>query len=186
MKSTLFICALFMFASAAKAQLVGSYAVSSGPSWTDDGPVYTCLEACAIVFGGVASDYKCSTDGVLVNNQAWSSSWGSGCNVVAEDYKFGTNTACGSNMCYTSAYVSDWCYSGETNYCFKASCPEGTARTPLGTCQKTCGKNNEKWSVCFTPPGAKSGGTVKSKTLCVDWLGVVDLMAKGAVPGVCE
>ena len=107
MKTTLIVCAMYMFASAVNGQLVGSYMVSNGPDWWTGAPVYTCREACAVVFGGDMSDYFCSTDGTVVNNQAWSSSWGKGCNVVADDFKVGTTTDCGAEFCYTSAYVND-------------------------------------------------------------------------------
>lgn len=117
------------------APLVGGYRVSDGPYWGNDIQTYTCLETCALVFGGVATDYNCSTTSVNINNQAWASSWGSPLHCatggpyggngvpVAEDFKQGTHTNCGSYFCYISTYVGDWCgMNGQettsVNYCF--------------------------------------------------------------------
>jgi hypothetical protein len=114
---------------------VGSFMVSDGPWWNDDLPTYTCLETCAMLFGGTTVDYHCSTRSDSINNLAWASSWGSNihCNVggpyggggvpVAEDYK--------QNVLYrypaVSTYVGDWCgFDGEgtsENFCFEAVIP---------------------------------------------------------------
>ena len=100
--------------------LVGSYRISDGPAWGDDPPTYNCLEGCAVVFGGTADDYQCSTDGAVVDNQAYVDGWGDDTyciTPVAEDYKLGENYNCGGMGCSYSAYVSDHgCVS--TNYCY--------------------------------------------------------------------
>jgi cysteine-rich repeat protein len=44
--------------------VVGSYNVGAGPDWNSNPPTYTCREACALVFGGAADDYRCSTNDV--------------------------------------------------------------------------------------------------------------------------
>jgi hypothetical protein len=100
---------------------VGSFLVSDGPSWTEDIPTYSCLETCAMLFGGETEDYECSTDADFVDNMAWASSWGSGLHcktsqfggpdgvAIGEDFKVGTSTDCGSDFCYISTYVGDWC-----------------------------------------------------------------------------
>lgn len=104
---------------------VGFYWVNDGPSWPTNTHPRSCVEACAEVFGGQASDYACSTSPTEVNNQAWASAWGSpdhckghGGQPVAEDYKVGTGTNCGGYKCYVSAYVQDWCFVGSDNYCY--------------------------------------------------------------------
>src|SRR5262245_60745897 len=60
-----------------RAGLVGSYSVQAGPYWPTSPPTYSCLEACALLFGGAAADYQCSTSGSSVNNLAWASDYGS-------------------------------------------------------------------------------------------------------------
>ena len=100
---------------------IGQYLVDDGDAWGNNPPVYTCMEACAIVFGGVAQDYACSTDQVVIDNQANSSTWGvGGCGVVAEDYSLdgGGGYNCGAPNCATSAYVQDNCI-GAANFCFE-------------------------------------------------------------------
>ncbi|MFT4622429.1 MAG: hypothetical protein ACI8PZ_001085 [Myxococcota bacterium] len=54
---------------------VGSYGVNDGPVWGVT-PPYTCLEACAVVFGGDADDYQCSTEPDVVTNTGWYQGWG--------------------------------------------------------------------------------------------------------------
>ena len=114
---------------------IGSFMVSDGPNWHHNLPTYTCLETCAMLFGGTTTDYHCSTRSDSINNLAWASSYGSArhCNVggpyggggipVAEDYKVNNlyrNPA-------TSAYVGDWCgFNGQgtsENFCFEAVIP---------------------------------------------------------------
>ena len=100
-------------------KLVGQYTVDQGPAWSGNPPTYTCLEACALLYGGIASDYACSTQAGVIDNKAQTSIWGvSNCAVAAENFKINTNYNCGSANCAQSAYVSDNC-TGATNYCWK-------------------------------------------------------------------
>ncbi|MCK5378303.1 MAG: hypothetical protein KAJ78_02820, partial [Acidobacteria bacterium] len=97
-----------------------NYDVDDGPNWGDNPPVYSCLEACALLFGGIPGDYQCSTSSVVIDNLANASTWGiAGCQIVAEDYSLdqGGGYNCGSTGCSTSAYVDDNC-TGGTNYCW--------------------------------------------------------------------
>jgi hypothetical protein len=104
--------------------LVGSYTIGMGPNWTTNPPTQTCQEACALVFGGNAAQYSCSTTAAPVDHMAWADGYadtthcqGNG-NPVAENYKLNTAYDCGVFGCAYSAYVSDNCPSS-TNYCFK-------------------------------------------------------------------
>jgi len=74
------LLAAFAAPATANAALVyvGSWDVSSGPSWSGSPPngplAYTGQEAAALLFGGNASDYQISTIDNLVaniNNKAW-------------------------------------------------------------------------------------------------------------------
>lgn len=101
--------------------LVGSYEVGDGPDWTTNPPTYNCLEACALLFGGVAAEYQCSTTSASIDNQAFVSGWDDGqfCDTpVSETLKQNDFYDCGSTGCSYSAYVEDHCTDGETNYCF--------------------------------------------------------------------
>jgi hypothetical protein len=96
---------------------IGSYAVMDGPTWPTAPPTYTCLEACAQVFGGVADDYQCSTSPDFVDNLGYYDGYGiaSWCgNVRAEDSKVGTIYVPGS----WSAYVSDHLCATDINHCY--------------------------------------------------------------------
>lgn len=101
---------------------IGSFKIEDGPNWTTNPPVYSCIEACALLFGGDASEYHCSTNQNNLNFQSYVSGWGDAtfCNSPKdEDYSKGTNYNCGSAGCAYSAYVLDNCNSGEKNYCWK-------------------------------------------------------------------
>ena len=104
---------------------VGFYNVHTGPFWQNDPPVFSCLEACALVFGGVDTDYYCSTSGVVVDHLAFASGWGdaSTCiNPVGEGFSAepGGNPGynCGSIGCAYSAYVQDNCTNNPINWCW--------------------------------------------------------------------
>ena len=85
---------------------------------------FACLDACAIVFGGSANDYQCSTNAVTIDRSAYVSGWGDGqycTNPVAEDFSLEDPNQpgydCGVAMCSYSAYVEDHgCQS--VNYCW--------------------------------------------------------------------
>ena len=106
-------------------QQVGQFSVNQGPAWGDNPPSYSCVEACALLFGGGANQYHCSTTNGVLNNRAHVSGWGDGqyCvgATVAEGFKSpapgGYN--CGSAMCSYSAYVADHCGADAVNYCWR-------------------------------------------------------------------
>lgn len=113
---------------------IGSYAVNEGPVWTTNPPTYTCLEACAMNFGGSSTDYACSTESDGINNLAWASTWGTpqycvGGIPVAGDFKLNDFYDCGSTDCSVSAYVDDHCGSDSINYCYLID-PPSTVPVP--------------------------------------------------------
>lgn len=115
---------------AAVAGLVGSYLVNDGPDYADDPPTYSCVEACALVFGGSADDYQCSTRPDSIDNQAFVSGWDDEqfCTTpTSETFKINDFYDCGVTACSYSAYVSDHCNEGETNYCFSDTAPAAAA-----------------------------------------------------------
>ena len=105
-------------------QYVGQFRVMDGPAWGGNPLCYTCLEACAFLFGGKDVDYQCSTtnNANAIDRKAWVDGWGdsSHCqgNPVDDTYKKAVNYDCGQGSCSFSAYVMDHgCAS--VNYCFK-------------------------------------------------------------------
>jgi hypothetical protein len=107
-----------------QAQQIGSFQVNQGPAWETNPPSYSCVEACALVFGGAPAQYHCSTVNGVLNNRAWVDGWGDTtyCNgqTVAEDFErpVGGNYDCGAGSCSFSAYVSDHACSA-VNYCWR-------------------------------------------------------------------
>ena len=100
--------------------LAGSFAVSDGPPWASDPPTYSCVEACAEVFGGTSDDWQCSTRADAANGMAYVDGWGdaSSCDEpVADDYKLGATYDCGEVGCSYSAYISDHACASR-NYCW--------------------------------------------------------------------
>jgi hypothetical protein len=104
--------------------LAGSYAVNSGPFWSGGGVVsYTCREACALIFGGAAADFRCSTIEGEINGRAFADGWGDTqyCQGegVADDFSKSVDGLydCGEEGCSYSAYVSDHGCAG-VNYCW--------------------------------------------------------------------
>ena len=104
---------------------IGSYDVADGVSWTKDPPVYSCLEACAVNFGGAAADYQCSTSPVVITNTAYVSGWGDATyctKPIAEDYSkeqaANPGYNCGSFGCAYSAFVQDNCFTPTINWCW--------------------------------------------------------------------
>lgn len=99
--------------------LVGQFNVNAGPAWGSNPPTYTCQEACALLFGGVAGSYQCSISNAMITRTANTSIWGvAGCPIAADTFKRGVTYNCGSANCSQSAYVSDNCAAG-INYCFR-------------------------------------------------------------------
>lgn len=115
------------------ATYVGSFNTNDGPVWTSNPPALSAVEAAALIFGGSPSDYVISTnpnttDPLTITNTAWATTWGvGGCQEVAEDYFLdlgapGYNDPGGTSTAI-SAYVTDNCTSGNTNYVWLASPP---------------------------------------------------------------
>jgi hypothetical protein len=105
---------------------IGDFVVQDGPVWSTDPPVVSCIETCAKLFGGFPTQYHCSVDPLVLDFTAFVSGWGdgTGCTTpAAEDLEkqdpANPGYNCGSFGCAYSAYVVDWCFSGETNYCWE-------------------------------------------------------------------
>lgn len=99
-----------------------SYLLKDAPYWGSHPQVYSCVEACALVFGGTASNYACSIAPDKVTHTAWVSGYGTGqycsSNGTPASETFKSGTTYGGVGDY-SAYVSDHCYTdNDRNYCF--------------------------------------------------------------------
>jgi hypothetical protein len=95
-----------------------------GPSWVNDPPVYSCIEACALLFGGVSTDYHCSTSSTVLDYQGYVDGWADSqycTNPVDETFSKeqagNPGYDCGGFQCSYSAYVLDhscasvnWCW----------------------------------------------------------------------------
>lgn len=91
----------------------GSFNVQDGPYWEDNPPVYSALEAAALIFGGSVSDYAISVnssqDSSTITHSAYYAGWGDyGNPIFAEDFKLdlggnGYNSFLGDDP-YQSAY----------------------------------------------------------------------------------
>ncbi len=109
-------------AAAAVAVLLApqSFDVGAGPEWST-ATAYSCLQACALLFGGASADWACSTSATEVDHLGWYSRFGSSENCgptgtpLAEDFNPGGSY----QVAGVSAYVNDWCFAGEgsINYC---------------------------------------------------------------------
>ena len=121
--------------------LTSSYTVSSGPYWQTLPPVFSAQTACAIAsegitgttsnpysnpvkynitVNGISSRYAASTDATTPNFQAYISGVGQGCGIAPHDW-LAPGSVNGQTLYvypYFSAWVTDWCYSGEANWCF--------------------------------------------------------------------
>jgi len=110
--------------TAASAQFyIGSFKVQDGPAWGTTPPVYTGLEAAALVFGGAPSDYAISvdsntTDPGTITHTAYYSTYGGPCAIFGETASIDTG-APGYGSGDRSAYIADHCYSGQTNYVWR-------------------------------------------------------------------
>lgn len=116
---------------------VGAWDVNDGPYWGNDPapPIYTGREAAAMLFGGLPTDYAISTQGTdpaLIDFQSWVSGWSLGTPgvIVGQDTLRDLNGDGLYNCCDAigefdglgdySAWVRDWCYTGECiNYAFR-------------------------------------------------------------------
>lgn len=140
-KNLLALAAFAALAASASAQTyVGSFRVQDGADWQTSPQVYSGLEAAALHFGGVPTDYAISVnpssrDPSTITHTAYYSPWGLACGVFPEDAKIdegapgydvpgGTNTA-------LSAYVDDNCLSDETNYVWRVQAAPALNATPV-------------------------------------------------------
>ncbi len=119
---------VLLLATPARGQL--AYFVAGGTYWQFDPSTYSCVEACALIFGGVAANYSCSTTPSSINHLAYVDGYAdpSHCtSPVSETYKLNTHYNCGSFGCAYSAYVGDNCgnYGNPANYCFNLYCGNG-------------------------------------------------------------
>jgi hypothetical protein len=125
--------ALFVLAvSQVQAQVyVGSFQVDDGPFWTTNPPTYSALEAAALLFGGVPTDYSVSTvdnNPANIDHMGWYSViFVAGGHKFAENFKVGVNY---QDPGGTSAYVQDNAQGPQfTNFVFRnpAAVPELSA-----------------------------------------------------------
>ncbi len=116
---------LFISTGTAEAQIytfLGFYAVSDGPSWFDNPPVYSAREAAALVFGSDPTDYAISIlpnlDPASITFSGYYDCWGEGWSEYSQDYKLDSDPAGykfpGGPGTARSAYVRD-----HINYAFK-------------------------------------------------------------------
>lgn len=111
----------------------GTTSSLAAPRWGTNPAVFSGLDAAALIFGGLASQYAVSTDRQAINNLAWYDGWGDHIgHQYASNYKL-DSTGLGYNGCAVagtscfysaySAYIKDG-YSN-TNYVFlTAAVPE--------------------------------------------------------------
>ncbi|MBS0323476.1 MAG: PEP-CTERM sorting domain-containing protein [Proteobacteria bacterium] len=97
----------------------GSTTSMPAPGWGTNPPVYSGLDAAALIFGGSASDYIVSTvqDDSAPNGLAWYDGWGDhGGHQYADSYKLDSTglgyngcSIAGTNCFYSaySAYITD-------------------------------------------------------------------------------
>lgn len=69
------LSALLPVSAFAMPSYVGSFEVDDGPWWTSNPGVYSGVEAAALLFGGLASDYRISIDGSLDANTITDTAW---------------------------------------------------------------------------------------------------------------
>jgi hypothetical protein len=97
------------------------FVIDDGPAWMTNPPTFNCLEACALLYGGVATDWSCSTSSVVIDHMSFVDGWGDSqycITPVAETFKKAANYDCGAATCSYSAYVMDhscmsinWCWA---------------------------------------------------------------------------
>lgn len=134
-----FLLAAFAASAASAQTYVGSFKVSDGPGWGTNPPVYSGLEAAALLFGGVPSEYAISVDpntidpSTITHTAHYSVVYVAGCPIFPEGESV-DNAPTGYDLPTgdRSAYVSDNCYQGETNYVWRlAVMAPATASTPV-------------------------------------------------------
>jgi len=103
---------------------IGDFQINDGPSWVTDPKVVNCLEVCASLFGGLSTDYNCSTSKAVLDYQSFVDGWGDSTfctKPVSESFKKeqagNPGYDCGFGGCSYSAYVMDHSCTA-TNYCW--------------------------------------------------------------------
>ncbi len=102
--------------------LVGFYYVYDGPSWSSDPLSYSCVEACALLFGGSPSDFSCSVTPLADTSLAYLDGYADEtyCTLPNTDtYKKGATYDCGAVGCSYSAWVKDHAACDVRNYCWE-------------------------------------------------------------------
>jgi hypothetical protein len=69
------IAAVVLTGGASAQTYVGSFEVDDGPNWSTNPPVYSGLDAAALLFGGSPSDYRISTDSSMDPNTITDTAW---------------------------------------------------------------------------------------------------------------
>ncbi len=107
-----------------KCKVLGFFDVGDGPDWMTNPPVLSCLDTCALLLGGTAADYQCSTSNVAIDNLGFVTGWGDikFCSVgKPEDFTKEDPAMpgydCGTPKCSYSAWTLDQCV-GSVNYCW--------------------------------------------------------------------
>jgi hypothetical protein len=100
--------------------LTGSYKITDGQSWMLNPPTYTGNEACALLFGGVDTEYHSSTGTSKVTKSNYLDGWADSqycTKAKSETWKKSDFYNCGAGGCSYSAYVMDHFCTGP-NYCW--------------------------------------------------------------------
>ncbi|GAA5218282.1 PEP-CTERM sorting domain-containing protein [Corallincola platygyrae] len=128
------VTALLMFSGMVQAApiFVGTFQTDDGPWWTTNPPVYSAVEAAAMIFGGDASDYRISIsdsmDPLSITDTGWYTIIGiAGGHEYADDYKLdlggvGYGAPGWQNGDDISAYTGDNAYGDQyTMYVWRDS-----------------------------------------------------------------
>jgi autotransporter-associated beta strand protein len=117
---------------------IGSWRVDSGAAYTSRPPVYSGVEAAALLFGGNAASYRVSTisDQISqIDDRAWLAYYGIGWNTAASNVKVDSGAAGYSQYGDASAYVRDFTDATKINYAFGpgGSLGGGLVKDGIGT-----------------------------------------------------
>lgn len=109
--ATLVVGNQYQDSSAASWTYIGDYNVGDGPAWPTMPPVYTALQAAALVFGAPANggQYAISTVETGVDHLAWYDGYGDGSHLP-------TYNSYGSGQAVSESFFSDVGAPGYTNF----------------------------------------------------------------------
>lgn len=129
--ASVLLSALLPVSAFAMPTFVGSFQVDDGPWWSNNPDVLSGVEAAALLYGGVASDYRISIDGSqdvnTITDTAWSIIGVAGGHVFADDYSLDLGPAGYGGSGWStnddiSAYVGDNASGAQyTNYVWRDS-----------------------------------------------------------------